>query len=146
MGKKMFVTCGIFLIDGKNRLLIVHPTNLKDFVWEIPKGLKEPNETAWEAAKRELKEETGIDINSLNCYHDYMGMIPYKHKKKMLLAFYVKCKNVLSTKAMHCDSTFIDKKGNCLPEIDRFELVNKDIAIQVVHETQKQVWGEYFDI
>ena len=146
MGEKMSVTCGIFLVDGKDRLLVVHPTGHNDYCWGIPKGLKESNETAWQTAKRELKEETGIDLDSLQYQYDYMGMIPYKYKNKKLLSFYVKCDNILSTKVMRCDSTFFDKMGNKIQEVDRFELVNKDIAVQAIQEEQRKIWEEYWNV
>jgi len=37
---------------------------LRDFIWEIPAGTLDPNETPIECAKRELIEETGFSANT----------------------------------------------------------------------------------
>ena len=47
------------------RFLLVHPggpfyTRREDHVWSIPKGLPAPGETLLEAARREMREETGF--------------------------------------------------------------------------------------
>ena len=50
----------ILLIDGQQRLLPV--TELKKKSWNLPGGMIDSGEDAWTAAKRELKEETAVDI------------------------------------------------------------------------------------
>ncbi len=140
----MQTTCGIFLIDNQDRMLIVHPTNHPNDHWTIPKGLRDVGESDWDAAKRELQEETGIDLDYLTYKKEYMGYIPYGYKNKTLSSFLVKCENTLSTKTLHCDSLFMNKEYNMKqPEVDGFELVNKDIAVQVIQEEQKTLWDDY---
>ena len=52
---------GGFLYDkATNKLLLVQS---RGQLWGMPKGSFEPNETSLECATREVKEETGIDIN-----------------------------------------------------------------------------------
>ena len=49
-------------VDEKGRVLLARQYRLpaRDYLWEIPAGRMEPGETPLQAAKRELKEETGL--------------------------------------------------------------------------------------
>ena len=54
--------------DGELEVLLVHPggpfwSRKDEGAWSIPKGIFEEDESALEAAKRELKEETGFAVN-----------------------------------------------------------------------------------
>lgn len=52
----------IMAVDDKNRVLLVRQYRLpaRAFLWELAAGRLDPGETALQAAKRELKEETGF--------------------------------------------------------------------------------------
>ena len=54
----------ILLIDSQQRLLLVKELDKKrkPKQWNLPGGQIDPGEDAWTAAKRELKEETAVDI------------------------------------------------------------------------------------
>jgi 8-oxo-dGTP pyrophosphatase MutT (NUDIX family) len=56
-------TATVYLIDNQKILLIFHPKFQK---WLPPGGHVEPNETPPETARREVKEETGFDIEFLS--------------------------------------------------------------------------------
>jgi ADP-ribose pyrophosphatase len=49
-------------VDGKNRLLLVKQYRLpaQQYLWELPAGRLDPGERVLQAAKRELREETGM--------------------------------------------------------------------------------------
>lgn len=49
-------------VDGKKRVLLVRQFRLpaKQYLWELPAGKVDAGETVLQAAKRELKEETGF--------------------------------------------------------------------------------------
>ncbi|MBI2686673.1 MAG: NUDIX hydrolase [Acidobacteria bacterium] len=49
-------------VDEKGRVLLARQFRLpaNDYLWEIPAGRLDPGETPLKAAKRELKEETGL--------------------------------------------------------------------------------------
>jgi ADP-ribose pyrophosphatase len=48
-------------LDAQKRILLVRQYRLpaRQYLWELPAGKIDPGETALQAAKRELKEETG---------------------------------------------------------------------------------------
>jgi len=55
----------VFIYD--NKILLVHPTNAPWFgLHNIPKGIVEEDETIFEAAIREVKEEVGLDYYELD--------------------------------------------------------------------------------
>lgn len=64
-------SAGILLyrfVDGGLEVMLVHPGGpywaRKDAgAWTIPKGLREANENALDAARRELREETGFETH-----------------------------------------------------------------------------------
>ncbi len=49
------------IFDGQGRVLLVHQTYSGN-KWAWPGGAVEPNEAPWEAAAREVKEETGLVV------------------------------------------------------------------------------------
>ena len=55
-------SCGCIVIDNGKVLLIQH---LKGH-WDIPKGHMEAGETEQETALREVKEETGVDVEVIS--------------------------------------------------------------------------------
>jgi len=53
---------GVFIFDpGEQRILLVRS---RGYLWGVPKGSIEPNESITECAIREVKEETGISLKA----------------------------------------------------------------------------------
>ncbi len=50
------------IFDDENRVLLVSQEHDGKLIWMVPGGGIEDNETSKEAAVREIKEETGLDI------------------------------------------------------------------------------------
>jgi len=57
---RKYVGAGVLITDGTGRVLMVQPTYKA--TWEVPGGVTEPAESAPAAARRECREELGLDI------------------------------------------------------------------------------------
>ena len=85
MSKKTEESSGLFLYNKhtKHFLLLRAYKN-----WSFPKGNIDDGESTLDAAKRETKEETGIDIDALKGNPVFIDKIKYINKEKYLTAFY----------------------------------------------------------
>lgn len=118
----MKVTCGSFVIDNENRILLCRTTGTASD-WTIPKGLLENDELPHMAAKRELLEETGIDIIKHPHTMTELGLYPYTHRNKILAGFLFQLEGTIKQK-LFCKSTFMDlRTGRRLPEVDLYAWV-----------------------
>lgn len=116
-------SCGVIVTDGE-RVLLGHATRSPR--WDIPKGTAEPNEDFADAAKRELREETGLvaspdDLVALGV-HSYLP-------GKDLALFAWKPKEMPDPTSLTCTSQFALPNGTLLPEFDRFGLFSWDDAL-----------------
>ena len=66
-------------------VLLVHPSGNynRQAPWSIPKGLPDPDESLEQAARRETREETGIEAGAL----EPLGMVVYRKNGKHVHAF-----------------------------------------------------------
>lgn len=53
----------VLVLDDKQRMLLVRQTHDDKDIWMAPGGSIEEGESAVDAAVREVKEETGLDVN-----------------------------------------------------------------------------------
>ncbi|KZE63793.1 DNA mismatch repair protein MutT [Fictibacillus phosphorivorans] len=60
----------VIIKNDREEILLQHR---KDGGWGLPGGLMELGESFEETAVREVKEETGLDIDGLTQLHDYSG-------------------------------------------------------------------------
>ncbi len=105
------LSCGVVVTDGTH-LLLGHATGSPR--WDIPKGLAEAGETAVVAARRELREETGLDAAALQP----LGRFAYLPRKDLEL-FTVLLPIMPELASLQCTSTFV-RGGRNIPEFDRF--------------------------
>jgi putative (di)nucleoside polyphosphate hydrolase len=144
----MDTTCGIYLINNKNQILLVHPINAPKNMWSIPKGIMNKGETYMETALRELFEETNVklDINSHKIKRKMeFDLLRYRKTKKQLKSYCLIVDDDFSGETLKCTSTFENRDGVKVPENDLvhwFPLDFKSLTnyshIQL-HETQEQI-------
>jgi 8-oxo-dGTP pyrophosphatase MutT (NUDIX family) len=111
------ISCGTLVINSKGQILLCHVTDHE--LWDLPKGMQEENEPAVQTAKRELFEETGLDLQE--AYFEDLGCFKFRPEKD-LHVFKVRAPNDLeSLDHLVCTSHFIDKStGQLKPEMDGF--------------------------
>jgi predicted NUDIX family NTP pyrophosphohydrolase len=68
-------------VDGSIEVLLVHPAGNynRRAPWGIPKGAPDPNEGLEDTARRETREETGLDITDVLVD---LGYVDYTRSKK----------------------------------------------------------------
>jgi len=134
----MIYTCGIFLYDiDKERLLICHATNCGK-MFSIPKGMKDESDSSfWNAAIREMKEETNISYTDLEIVYSFEDLPHslYKSGKKTLVSYLIVVKNFKGSN-LKCISHFKDKNGKEIPEIDYFKWVTLSSAASMLPKSQ----------
>lgn len=113
----MKTSYGVLVLNEQNELLLGHVTGQPQ--WDIPKGAAEPNESAKQAALRELTEEFGLtpDPGTL----EDLGMFKYISGKWLHLFVHRVFKKDISPENLACTSFFEHPKTKkTLPEIDGF--------------------------
>jgi 8-oxo-dGTP diphosphatase len=69
--------CGVVIRDGLI-LMVRHVHDGRDY-WTLPGGGINPNESKHAAAKREVLEETGIEVNPLRLLFSYEAVTSISH-------------------------------------------------------------------
>lgn len=110
------------LRDGKLEVLLVHPSGNynRHAPWSIPKGLPDEGEDVEAAARRETREETGVEPGQLFS----LGSIQYRKSGKVVHCFAGPAPQDASP---HCASW----------EVDRAEFVPLDQAHALIHPDQR---------
>ena len=115
-------SCGVIVTDG-TRLLLGHATRSPR--WDIPKGEAEPGEDFAAAARRELREETGLDAPEAALCP--LGVFRYRSGKDLALFLWASAP-LPDPRTLVCTSHF-SWNGSMLPEFDRFGLFTRDEVI-----------------
>lgn len=76
--------------DHQKQYLVIH---MNHGHFSFPKGHIEANEDEWMTARREIKEETGIDVNFIGDYRKVVTYSPFPNTIKDVVFFLAKAIN-----------------------------------------------------
>jgi ADP-ribose pyrophosphatase YjhB (NUDIX family) len=127
----MEISAGLLIVQ-QNRILLGHPTNAPWYgTYTIPKGKVEEDESLIDAAIRETKEETGIDLGLRQ--FDFKFHYTYRKKgvNKHMDVFVV---SMTSDEFSKLEVGQRDKK-----EIKKVKFVNKEKALDLVENKFKKL-------
>jgi 8-oxo-dGTP pyrophosphatase MutT (NUDIX family) len=141
----METSCGFVLFhEPSNSVLMGRATNSND-EWSIPKGRKEDEENDYQAALRELEEETNVNKDYVkDCRVYKLAKQEYKNIDKTLKPYLaITFENKFSE--LKCNTFFDDEDGNKLPEFDKIEWIDFDSILNgdlKLHNTQMRMFLE----
>lgn len=115
-------SAGTIIVNEKGEILMGHVTNTTmPEIWDLPKGMVEPNESPIDAAIRECQEEFGISLEKQALTE--IGNCKYNSQKNVWLFITLVEKEKVDLTTLKCDSMFMDSTGKEFPEIDAYRWV-----------------------
>ena len=136
------ITCGVYIHNPKGEILICHANEMSRNIWGIPKGRPDVGEMLKDAAIREVREETGIDLFWYEDVMSYVGIEKYGKKNKTLVAWTVKLNECIND--LRCESLFVSLRSeNKIPEIDEYKWVNFHEYKHRINRTAVRLWERY---
>lgn len=109
------LSCGIVVFSPRAELLLCHVTGRDQ--WDLPKGGRRFGESALQAALRETREETGLELSSATLRD--LGRFDYSPTKDLHL-FAARTVR-FDVAGLHCASHFWQHfTGRRLPEMDGY--------------------------
>lgn len=120
---EMPTSCGTLILNHRGQLLVCHVTGTRH--WDIPKGMRESGESTLAAAKRELREETGLDF-AHSAFEEIGGFDYQKHKRLHLYKVRAP-ENLNCLGHLVCTSYFSHREtGASMPEMDGYAWATRD--------------------
>ena len=127
-------SAGIIIILNKNKLLLSHPTNARwSNTYSFPKGHIEENESQIEAAIRELKEETSIELTEDRIIDKTPIVILYNDKKgKIYKELYLFKVYITDISEIGLSSEVLPKEMLQIEELDWCGFLTKEEAMSKI--------------
>ena len=112
------LSCGVVILNPDRELLLCHVTGQTH--WDLPKGGIDRGETPLQAALREAREETGLQLDPAALLD--LGRHRYRPKKDLHL--YATLMPRIDLAGLHCSTHFTQRySGRKLPEMDGYAWV-----------------------
>jgi len=120
------LSCGILILNGQQELLLCHVTGQDH--WDLPKGGAHEGESPLQAALRETREETGLDLAAEALRE--LGRFDYRPKKDLYL--FATLMPRFDVAQLRCESQFSQyTTGQRLPEMDGYDWVRFERVAQL---------------
>jgi predicted NUDIX family NTP pyrophosphohydrolase len=143
--KKQISACVIIINPVTQEILAEHPTGRPWFkkgtkepehgVFSLPKGIIEDNEDPVEAAIREIKEETDIDLDVKRLH--YLKKYNYIKYKDLEMFVYPIKENEIDIKKCKCTSFFDGPGGKKLPEVNGYTWLHIETDLDYFFYSQR---------
>jgi mutator protein MutT len=132
---------GIFFTDGKKTLILKRNEEGKNKgKWDFPGGKANPKESFLEAAKREAREECGLDVVPGN----NVDSIKYNDNQKEWTTFIFKIKESFKVNLSH---EHVDHKWVKLEDLSDFDLhpkIDRDLS-NILKKARKKVANQFLE-
>lgn len=148
MARGPAVSAGVLAWRGRPdapEFLLVHPGGPywagKDAeAWSIPKGLIEPEEDGWAAARREFREELGLDVQG-----EPESLTPVTASGKTVHAWLVEADldvSEIASNMFEIDWPPRSGRRQTFPEVDRAGWFDPPTAALKIHKGQRPILAE----
>ena len=136
MNNNITKSAGGIVLNINKEILIV---NQNHDSWSLPKGHIDPGETAFEAAKREIYEESGVEdlkyIKDLGCYERYKIALDGGEDKEELKKIHLYLFTTKQMKLQPIDPMNPEAKWGSIDEV--YDLlthqIDKDYFLSITH-------------
>lgn len=135
MATKFTLSAFAIVLDWRNRILLAHRRDMD--LWDLPGGGLEPDELPTEAAIRETKEETGLDVRV-----DRLFGVANTPENRMAFAFYCHVIGGAMTTGEESD----DVRFFSLDKLPENLSPRKRALIQLVKEHPREVIFRHIDL
>lgn len=116
----MLLSCGVILMSEEQGILLAHVTHAPQ--WDLPKGCADRGESAWQAAVREVREETGLELDKAPLLD--LGRFDYQPRKRLHLFALKLPAAAVDPARCRCSTKFTDRTGRRWPEMDAYRWVH----------------------
>ncbi len=148
---KTVVSAGI-LINAGDKFLLVNPHGGTTNGWGIPKGKLDPGENTRNAANREVREETGLDVIRMKLPFDRTPFFHYivstndkkrgKYDKHVYIYRAYGFSHMATESKLVCESLLTDGR----PEIAEFGWFTLEECLEKAVKSQKGVFKYLIDL
>ncbi len=137
------VICALHKSENKLVLIKQFRVPINNYIYELPAGLVDNNEDMEEAVKRELKEETGLDIISINKENSKSKLYLSPGMTDESVAFvYCLCDGRLSKEYLEDDE---DIEAILVSQDEAKEILNSDEIIDIKSYLMLQMFTQLGD-